>query len=137
MFSELSWCQNRNRKAKSLKESEASAKSLCKYLSKPQNPVSSTENLVTKFSSLFDVAQNEPKVSEKDNNSKGQELQLPECRDSLQTETGIHKIATNLADETRQSQTCNCNSFIGRASKWWPQLGGCYSFISLYMAYAS
>ena len=36
--------------------------------------------------------------------SKGQELQLPECRDSLQTETGIHEIATNIADETCQGQ---------------------------------
>ena len=100
MFSKPSGCQNRKRKAKSLKEAEASAKLLCKYLSKPQNPVSSTENVATNDVALTD----EPKLSEKDEHSKGQELQLPECRDSLQTETGIHEIATNIADETCQGQ---------------------------------
>ena len=93
MFSKPSGCQNRKWKAKSLKEAEANGKLLCKYLSKPQNPVSSTENVATNDVALTD----EPKLSEKDEHSKGQELQLPECRDSLQTETGIHEIATNIA----------------------------------------
>ncbi|KAG5879375.1 hypothetical protein JTB14_016526 [Gonioctena quinquepunctata] len=76
MFSKLSGCQNRKRKAKSSKEAEASAKLI-------YNSVNKNEH------------------------SEGQELQLPECRDSLQTETGIHEIVTNIADETYQEPVSN------------------------------